>query len=257
MPALEALLKKDRQIVLATLVGLTTLSWACLTLMAHDMGSASMNDMPMMMAAPERWGVQIALVVFLMWAVMMVGMMLPSAAPMILLNAALLRQSDDPKPVRSHTILFLTGYLASWTLFSAAAAALQWWLGNMQLVSPMIQGTSSLLNGAVLIAAGTYQWLPLKEACLRHCRAPAVFLVQHRRPGASGAFLMGLHHGTYCVGCCWVLMLLLFVGGVMNLLWIAFLAGFVLIEKLLPFGVNFGRISGAIMIMAGAFLAIH
>ncbi|MFQ5982463.1 MAG: DUF2182 domain-containing protein [Woeseiaceae bacterium] len=245
MPAVEALLKKDRHIVLATLVGLIALSWAYLVMMARDMS--------MIMVPLERWDAQIAFSAFLMWAIMMVGMMLPSAAPMILLNAALLRKSDKPQPVHSYTILFLAGYLACWTMFSAAATALQWWLVSLQLVSPMMKGTSAQLNGSILIAAGIYQWLPLKEACLRHCRSPAVFLTQHKRPGPSGAFVMGLHHGAYCVGCCWVLMLLLFVGGVMNLLWIAFLAAFVLVEKLLPFGAKFGRIGGSIMFAVGIY----
>lgn len=254
MSALEALLRKDRQIVLAMLAGLLTLSWLFLVMTAGDMGSHPMSGMTM--TAAEPWDLRIAFAVFLMWAIMMVGMMLPSAAPMILLNAALLRKSEKVQPVQSYTILFLLGYLASWAVFSAVATALQWWLASMELVSPMMRGTSSVLNGAVLIAAGIYQWLPLKEACLRHCRSPALYLTQLRRPGASGAFQMGLNHGAYCVGCCWVLMLLLFVGGVMNLLWIAILAGFVLVEKLLPFGAWFGRISGVIMIMAGVFFAI-
>jgi predicted metal-binding membrane protein len=256
MTSLDALLRKDRQIVLVTLAGLIILSWAYLVLIARQMGSPGMGELPAMTMEPEKWGLQIAFAVFMMWLIMMVGMMLPSAAPMILLNAALLRKSKVAQPVQSFTNLFLLGYLASWTIFSVTATASQWWLADMQLVSPMMKGTSAVLNGSVLIAAGAYQWLPLKQACLRHCRTPAVFLAQHRRPGASGALLMGLHHGAYCVGCCWVLMLLLFVGGVMNLLWIAFLAAFVLIEKLLPFGVHFGRIGGAIMIIAGVVLAI-
>ena len=153
-----------------------------------------------------------------------------------------------------YTWLFLLGYLVTWCLFSGAATALQWWLADWKLVSPMMTGTSNMLNGSILIAAGVYQWLPLKAACLQHCRAPANYLAEHKRPGVSGAFLMGLHHGAYCIGCCWILMLLLFVGGVMNLLWIAVLASFVLIEKLLPWGQKIGRIAGVIMVLAGAFL---
>jgi len=156
--------------------------------------------------------------------------------------------------VLAYTWLFLLGYLATWCLFSGVATALQWWLSDLKLVSPMMVGTSNALSGTILILAGIYQWLPLKAACLQHCRSPANYLAEHKRPGIYGAFIMGLHHGAYCIGCCWILMLLLFVGGVMNLLWIALLAGFVLIEKLLPWGQKIGRIAGAAMVLSGILL---
>jgi len=237
--------------VLAAIVGLVAVSWSYLWFMARNMDSGGMS---LIMTGPEDWTVPVALAVFLMWAIMMVGMMLPSAAPMILLYAAILRQRELPPSVLIYTWLFLLGYLVTWCLFSGAATALQWWLAGMKLVSPMMTGTSNMLNGIILIAAGVYQWLPLKAACLQHCRAPANYLADYKRPGVSGAFLMGLHHGAYCIGCCWILMLLLFVGGVMNLLWIAVLASFVLIEKLLPWGQKIGRIAGVIMVLAGAVL---
>jgi predicted metal-binding membrane protein len=237
--------------VLAAIVGLVAVSWSYLWFMARNMDSGHMS---LMMTPPATWTGEVALAVFLMWAIMMVGMMLPSAAPMILLFAAILRQREVPPSVLIYTWLFLLGYLVTWCLFSGAATALQWWLADWKLVSPMMTGTSNMLNGSILIAAGVYQWLPLKAACLQHCRAPANYLAEHKRPGVSGAFLMGLHHGAYCIGCCWILMLLLFVGGVMNLLWIAVLASFVLIEKLLPWGQKIGRIAGVIMVLAGAFL---
>lgn len=237
--------------MLAAIVGLVAVSWSYLWFMARNMDSGHMS---LMMTPPATWTGEVALAVFLMWAIMMVGMMLPSAAPMILLFAAILRQREVPPSVLIYTWLFLLGYLVTWCLFSGAATALQWWLADWKLVSPMMTGTSNMLNGSILIAAGVYQWLPLKAACLQHCRAPANYLAEHKRPGVSGAFLMGLHHGAYCIGCCWILMLLLFVGGVMNLLWIAVLASFVLIEKLLPWGQKIGRIAGVIMVLAGAFL---
>jgi len=252
--SIEVLLKKDRQVVITAIAGLVAVSWSYLWFMARDMNSAGMS---LMMTSPNAWTGQVALAVFLMWAIMMVGMMLPSVAPLILLYTAILRQREKPPPVLTCTWLFLLGYLASWCLFSGTTTALQWWLSSLKLVSPMMIGTSKILNGSILIAAGVYQWLPLKAACLKHCRSPAIYLAEHKRPGLSGAFIMGLHHGTYCIGCCWILMLLLFVGGVMNLLWIALLAGFVLIEKLLPWGKNFGRVGGALMIVAGAvFIAL-
>jgi predicted metal-binding membrane protein len=252
--SLETLLRQDRRVVMAALVGLIMVSWLYLWFMAQGMNTAGMS---MMMTAPGAWTTRVAVAVFLMWTIMMVGMMLPSAAPMILLYAAILRRREQPPPVLIYTGSFLVGYLATWCLFSGVATALQWWLSDLKFVSPMITSTSSILTGIILIAAGIYQWLPPKAACLQHCRSPANFIAEHKRPGASGAFVMGLHHGAYCLGCCWILMLLLFVGGVMNLLWIALLAGFVLIEKLLPWGQEFGRIAGAIMVMAGAvFIAI-
>ena len=251
MNSIETILRNDRRVVLAALVSLVTVAWAYLWFRARGMNSTGMS---LMMTAPEAWTAPVALAVFLMWAIMMVGMMLPSAAPMILLYAAILRQRKPPPPVLTYATLFLLGYLAIWCLFSGVATALQWWLSDLKLVSPMMVGTSKILNGIILITAGIYQWLPLKAACLQHCRSPAHYLAEHKRPGMSGAFVMGLHHGIYCIGCCWSLMLLLFIGGVMNLLWIALLAGFVLIEKLLPWGQYIGRFTGAVMVGTGAVL---
>ncbi len=249
--SVETLLKQDRRVVLTALVGLVAVSWSYLWFMARGMTAEGMS---LMMTPPEAWTGQIALAVFLMWAIMMVGMMLPSVAPMILLYTAILRQREKPPPVLTYTWLFLFGYLATWCVFSGVATALQWWLADLKLVSPMMAGTSNVLNGTILIAAGVYQWMPIKAACLQHCRSPANYLAEHKRPGIYGAFIMGLHHGAYCIGCCWILMLLLFVGGVMNLLWIALLAGFVLIEKLLPWGQKIGRIAGAAMVLSGILL---
>ncbi len=169
--SLEALLKRDRRIVLATIFGLVALSWSYLVLMVRGMKSGDMT----MMVAPDAWGLQVALTMFLMWSIMMVGMMLPSAAPMILLHAALSRQSNNSTQVHASTQIFLLGYLVSWAAFSAAATALQWWLSSLELLSPMMVGTNSRLNGAVLIAAGIFQWLPIKTACLQHCQSPRDF----------------------------------------------------------------------------------
>ncbi|MEE8367458.1 MAG: DUF2182 domain-containing protein [Thermoanaerobaculia bacterium] len=251
MNSLEAVLKRDRHIVVATIFGLVALSWAYLVLMVRGLNTGAMA----MMVAPDAWNSQVAVTMFLMWTIMMVGMMLPSAAPMILLFAALARQGREARQVHSRTLIFLGGYLVVWTAFSAAATALQWWLSSLELLSPMMIGTSSRLNGALLIAAGVFQWLPIKTACLRHCQSPATFLTQHRRPGLVGALAMGAHHGAFCLGCCWALMLLLFVGGVMNILWIAALAIFVLIEKLVPWGTLFGRVGGALLVIGGLVLA--
>ena len=220
--------------------------------------SLSMGDM---MMAPASWGLKYAALMFAMWWLMMVAMMLPSAGPMVLLHAAVSRKSastDAPSasnPYRS-TGAFLSGYAAAWGIFSAVAVLAQWGLEQAGLLSSMMTTTSRLLGAGLLIIAGLWQLTPLKAACLRHCRSPIGFLSTHWRPGISGAFRMGLEHGAFCLGCCWFLMMLLFFGGVMNLIWIVGLAAFVLIEKLVPAGVLFGRISGLLFLVWGVWLGV-
>jgi predicted metal-binding membrane protein len=182
---------------------------------------------------------------------MMVGMMVPSAAPMTLVYAAVARKAARQGTPVAPTSAFIAGYVAMWTLFSGFATLAQWGLDHAAMLSPMLVSSSPALGAALLVAAGSYQLTPLKNGCLEHCRAPAQFISENWRPGASGAFRMGLVHGAFCLGCCWVLMGLLFVGGVMNLLWIALITGFVLIEKILPHGVLGGRLAGIAMIAAG------
>jgi predicted metal-binding membrane protein len=181
-------------------------------------------------------------------------MMIPSAAPAILLLASLRRHAGAAAV--GPALLFAGGYLAAWTTFSLAATSLQWWLAENALLSPAMASEGSLLAGALFIAAGIYQLTPLKAACLTKCRDPARFLVERRRDGALGAFLMGLDHGTYCVGCCWALMALLFAFGVMNLLWVAAIAAFVLVEKLLPVGARVASLAGIAMMGVGVALFI-
>ena len=186
-----------------------------------------------------------------MWAAMMVAMMVPTAAPMTLVYAAVARKAAAQNNPLAPTFVFVAGYIAMWSLFSVVATAAQRALDQLALLSPMMVSNSALLGSALLIGAGVYQLTPLKQACLRHCRAPAQFLSQHWHTGTAGAFRMGLRLGAYCLGCCWVLMGLLFVGGVMNLLWIAAIAAFVLLEKTIPFGEAGGWFGGAAMILAG------
>ena len=186
----------------------------------------------------------------------MVAMMLPSAAPTILLTAALNRCSASDLPPYGAASFFTMGYLLAWFLFSLMAVVAQMVLENNELLSSMMRSKSTYLTAGLFFAAGIWQFSPIKQACLRHCRSPIEFITRHRRPGRQGALVMGLHHGTYCLGCCWFLMALLFVGGVMNLYWIAGLALFVLIEKLFSSGVCFGRVSGAGFISVGIALLI-
>jgi predicted metal-binding membrane protein len=192
------------------------------------------------------------LVVVVMWIAMMPAMMLPSAVPMVLFHAAIARQRPGPSAgAGTSSGAFVLGYLAIWSLFAFAATALQYALQRLGLLSPMMHTTSILVAGSVLVAAGAYQWSPLKRACLQRCRSPLAFVMAHWCDGASGAFAMGARHGAACLGCCWLLMLLLFVGGVMNLSWIAGISVFVAVEKLAPAGHWVGRAAGVLLVAWG------
>jgi predicted metal-binding membrane protein len=246
---LQRALRRDRLLVVGGLLFVIVTSWAWLLMGA---GMAEIDEaLQPLPAAP--WTLADALVVFVMWAVMMAAMMLPSATPMILLHATLARRANQRSAAgHAATGAFALGYLAVWIAFSVAATALQVALERAALLSPAMRTTSIALAGGVLIAAGIYQWTPLKHACLRHCRSPLAFVMAHWRPGTAGAWSMGLKHGSYCVGCCWLLMLLLFVGGVMNLGWIAGIALFVLLEKFVPAGHWVGRAAGLVLVGWGA-----
>lgn len=197
--------------------------------------------------------------VFAMWAVMMIGMMTPSVAPMILIYARVGKQADMSGQPFAASAWFAAGYLVAWTAFSLAATFAQWALQRAALLTPMMESASNVLGGVVLIAAGVYQWTPVKEACLSYCQAPLTFIMRHGgfRREATGALTLGFRHGLYCIGCCWAFMLLLFVGGVMNLLWIAALAMLVLFEKTVPFGKSVSRVAGVAFIAMGAWLLLH
>jgi predicted metal-binding membrane protein len=257
-------LRRDRLIVAAALAALTALSWAYILWLAAvmDMGGMNMNGFRMvpagiglMMPAPEPWEATEFAYVFAMWAVMMVGMMTPSAAPMVLIYARVGRQASAQGRPLAPAGWFVAGYLAAWTSFAFAATAAQWVLDRAALLDPMMASASRAFGGIVLIAAGLYQWTPLKDRCLAHCQSPLQFILRHGgfRGGARGAFDLGLRHGAYCVGCCWGLMALLFVGGVMNVLWIAAISVFVLIEKVVPAGRAISRLAGLAFIAAGAW----
>ena len=254
--------RRDRAAIYTALVGVTVLSWAYLIRMAADMDMSGMDmsgaEMPMDMSSMAQSGLQIKpwapvdfIYMFLMWAVMMVGMMVPTAIPMTLIYAAVARKAAGQGTPLAPSAVFISGYIAMWTLFSAGATLAQWGLDQAALLSPMMVSNSPVFGASLLIVAGLYQMTPAKNACLDHCRSPAHFISGHWRPGAGGAFLMGLEHGAFCLGCCWALMGLLFFGGVMNLLWIAGITLFVLIEKVLPFGGQGGRIAGGAMIICG------
>ena len=228
--------------MVAALAAVILAAWAYL-LAGAGMDSHEMDGMTMPMMRGE-WSAGYFALMLVMWSVMMAAMMLPSALPMILFHAMISRQRAQTK---SATAWFVVGYVAVWSAFSLAATALQWALATAELLSPMMESSSRALAGALLIAAGGYQWTPLKQSCLRKCRSPLDFVIEFWREGRWGSFAMGMRHGAFCVGCCWLLMLLLFVGGLMNLAWIAGLAAFVLVEKLAPAGHWAGRVAGAIL----------
>lgn len=259
--AVEWIARRERAVVLVGLGVTIALAWAWLFagtgMNMSGGGAGSSMDMPGMEmpgmgegSAPGFWGG--AVVVFAMWTVMMVAMMLPSAAPTILLFAALSRSRASTATFPPVTA-FAAGYLLVWTAFSLVATAAHLTMRQAALLSPMLRTTSAILAAVLLVAAGLYQFTPLKAACLRHCRSPIQFLTRYWRRGTAGALRLGLLHGGYCLGCCWALMGLLFVGGVMNLWWIAAVAAFILVEKVAFLGAAGGRIaSGAGLVVAGA-----
>ena len=249
---------RDRVVISTCLVLLTALAWAYLIHLDREMSAAmaydrEMANMGMAMAMDLPWKLTDAALAFAMWAVMMIGMMTPSAAPVVLLFAGM-RRGVAAHPVPAIVVAFVAGYLVVWFLFSAVAVLAQWALHEAALLSPMLATTSAPLGAAILIAAGIYQLTPFKGTCLTHCRSPLGFLMSHWRDGTAGALRMGIAHGTYCLGCCWALMCVLFVVGVMNLAWIAGLAIFVLIEKAGPAGTLVARAGGVAMIATGGYI---
>ena len=248
---------RDRLFIWISLVLITALAWAHLVHLGHQMSSSMahesmMADMGMTMDMP--WTAADVFFTFTMWAVMMVGMMTGTAAPMLLLFAGA-QAARGRRGMPPAVMMFGLGYIIVWVAFSAGAALAQWMLHQTAMLTPAMAASSGRLAGAILVAAGAYQLTPVKGACLVRCRSPLGFLMTNWRAGALGALRMGLRHGAYCLGCCWLLMCLLFVVGVMNLVWVAALTAFVLVEKIGPFGLIVARVSGAIMIVFGILVA--
>jgi predicted metal-binding membrane protein len=238
---------RDRAIVLASLVVIAGLAWIYLFNLAQNM--AEMGDMPGMVMSPTPAPFSLTAV---MWAAMMIGMMLPSALPMILLFTTV-QWKQGKQPVLA-TSSFAAGYLLIWVGFAVAAAAVQVKLEEMALLSQGLAFTSARLAGAAFLLSALYEFSPFKSRCLTQCSSPLAFITSHWRPGLVGALRMGLSHGAFCVGCCWALMLLLFTAGVMNLLWVAVLAALVLVQKVLPHPRVATTIAGSLMGVAGLVL---
>lgn len=254
--ALTTLPRRDAILILVSIMLITALAWLYLLHLDRQMGPAMAQDQTMAamgMPIDRPWTLADLFFSFVMWAVMMVGMMGPSAAPMVLVFAAAQSERGGQRVSRSAGSFGL-GYVFVWIVFSAGAAVAQLALHKMALLSPAMAVLSPRIGGAVLIVAGLYQMTPWKGACLTHCRSPLSFLMTHWRDGQWGALEIGAHHGAYCLGCCWALMVILFVVGVMNLVWVAALAALVLLEKVGPYGTAIARISGAVLAIYGIVL---
>jgi predicted metal-binding membrane protein len=266
--AIEAVLRHDRAIVAGALFLLAGLAWAYMLWLAADMDMGGMDmsgfrmipsGMALVVPTTAPWNATEFAFVFVMWAVMMVGMMTPSATLMILIYARVGRQAAQQGKPLAPSSWFAGGYLLAWVGFALVATFAQWALERGSWLTPKMAAASGILSGIVLILAGLYQWTPLKDACLRQCRTPLQFIQQYGgfRPDAFGSLVLGARHGAYCIGCCWVLMAILFVGGVMNVLWIVAVTIFVSVEKMVPVGRVISRVTGVGLFAGGVWMLAH
>ena len=234
----------DLLLLWMSLIVIVGLAWTYLILLAQSTPASAMSSM-------RSWALKDYFMMFIMWAVMMIGMMVPTSIRAIKIYSRIARRTTNSSNGVAATYWFILGYIIIWTGFSILAAVLQGVLSNIGMLSPMMVSSSTYLGASLLIASGLYQLTPWKDACLTHCQSPAMYLAGRFGPRAIDGIKLGIHHGAYCLGCCWLLMSLLFVGGVMNLLWIAAITGLVLFEKLLPARIKLTRISAVLMIGAG------
>lgn len=241
--------------VVSGIVAAIALAWAWIVPMARDMYGPMTGASAWMMRST--WDAKHLLLLWLMWAVMMAAMMLPSAMPLLLLYDGVLRRRRASGRAAVHVYAMGAGYLLAWAIFSIGATVLQRLLSTMLILNPMMEMPNRMAVGATLLLAGAYQLTPWKAACLSQCRSPLSFVMQRWRDGVSGALRMGMEHGAYCLGCCWALMLLLFAGGVMNLAVIVGLTAIVLIEKVTPLGARVSRVLGVLMMAGGAWLIVR
>lgn len=246
-PAQVNLRTWDRNLLWLSLLGVVTLAWWYLYVLAQDMDAMDMSGTMGM----QSWDAIRFLMMFVMWAVMMVGMMVPTAVRAVAIYMRVVSDAASRGRTIASTYAFVTGYVLVWTFFSVGATFLQWALDGLGQMSHDMTVSSPYVGGVILILAGIYQLTPWKNVCLRHCRTPAQFLAGKFGQRLLNGVALGARHGAYCLGCCWLLMLLLFVGGVMNLLWIAAITVFVLGEKLLPVAIQATRVAAVAMIVAG------
>lgn len=263
MNTLEVILRRDRAIILAALAIVTLLAWAYLLHLWFEMRSvtpmqADMGAMPGCTMGSATWSPVDAALAFTMWVVMMVGMMIPSAAPMVLVYVRIGQSATRNGKAFASAGWFALGYFVAWTAFSLIATAAQWGALQLALLTPMMESASRPFSAIILIAAGLYQLTPLKQTCLANCQSPFAFIQGHGgfRPEAGAAFALGWRHGLYCIGCCWALMAVLFAAGLMNIIWIAAITGFVLVEKVFAHGRAISLCVGVGLIATGLFVVI-
>jgi predicted metal-binding membrane protein len=265
VPTTTGVLRRDRIVIVLALALLTALAWSYLLWLSADMDMGGMDmtglrmvpsGVGLMMPADMPWRAMEFAFVFAMWTVMMVGMMTPSAAPMILVYARVGRQTQPHSRPLAATVWFATGYFLVWAALSLFATLVQWAFERTALLDSAMSSTSNVVGGLLFVAAGSYQWTRTKDLCLTQCQRPFAFLMRNGgfRRDAPGSLMLGLHHGVYCVGCCWALMALLLVGGVMNVLWIVILASLILLEKVTPFGRQIALLAGMVLTAGGAWL---
>jgi len=254
--SLEYLLKRDRLIIISGLFFITLLSWLYIVYLYNQMVYMDMDALFFAMPMTPKWASTDFILLFLMWLVMMIAMMTPSVAPLILTFAKINRQRRQQDRPFVNTAYLIAGYFLVWAGFSVSATALQWLLQQIALLNPEMKTTSKILGSIILIATGIFQFTPIKQTCLKYCRTPLGFVLQHWKEGKLSALLMGIENGFYCLGCCWLLMALLFVVGIMNLLWIALIAVFVLVEKITPNIKWIPYIAGVVLIAYGVISLI-
>ena len=252
---LETTLRHEHRVTLLVLAAVAAASWFWIVMMARDMYGTMDGASAWMMTTVWDW--PRILLLWAMWAVMMIAMMLPSATPLILLYAAAAHRNAEPGSQARRVYALAGGYVLVWSLFSVGATALQRMLSSALVLTPMMEPATPLGGGTVLAIAAVYQLTPLKRACLRTCRSPLAFILQRWRAGTAGAFRLGVHHGAYCLGCCWALMLILFVGGVMNLVVIIALTAWVMVEKIAPFGERTTTVSGAVLLGLAVWMIVR
>jgi len=247
--------QQDKIIVITGLLTVAALGWIYMFYLAWAMENMHLVDIWMPPRGGERtWTAWDFILLFLMWLTMMLAMMTPTAAPMVMMFTTVNKQKKVRQQPYVSTFIFLAGYLVAWAIFSIVASAIQWPLHESGLLNPMMNSRSYLMSGGILILAGLYQWTPMKNVCLEHCRTPLGFLMTAWKDGNFGAFKMGLHHGLFCVGCCWALMAILFAVGVMNMLWVTLITIFVLVEKIAPISPSLVRmLTGFALIAWGSY----
>jgi predicted metal-binding membrane protein len=254
--SLEQLLKRDRLIIICGLFIITLLSWLYVIYLYNQMVNMDMDALFFAMPMTPVWTATDFILLFLMWVVMMIAMMTPSVAPFTLIFAAINRQRRQQERPFVYTAYLIGGYFLVWAAFSLGATFLQWLLQKISLLNAEMRTTSKIFGSVILIAAGIFQFTPIKQSCLGHCSSPLDFIRRHWKEGKAGAFLMGIKNGFFCVGCCWMLMVLLFFAGIMNLLWVAIISVFVLVEKISPQLKWVSRLAGLILVLYGILFLI-